>query len=852
MHHSREAGGEVCAQSEAFSAAVDSATGRLTSLHVKDLGCDLVEEKRLAANFRILMPLPDYQCHYIEGEEQTPVSVTAVDGGIDVVYRGLRSDRGEYPIDLNCRIRLDADAIRFQATLTNHSPWPVAEFWYPRIGGWKRFGQGRDAALAVPGYKRCKQDTLLSRRHPGIRGLGAEAAEYAVSYPRMTMPWWHIHDAGSGLGLYLGYHDPVYRFSTWHTYLHPTATGRPDDAWLSDEEAVGEPVGLTFSHVRYPYVHSGEILDSGEFILRLHGGDWRKGARFYRDWFVEHFPVDPEPSWLRREGAWFSSIIYQPEDRIVADYETYDRWCREAQGFGIRCFELIGWDRGGLERDYPDYVPEEKLGGREGFKKLLKSIEDRGGKCLVFVNYNVLDSNSEWYEQELHRHAQVDAFGNVLNWMAWGESTLTARLGLSVRRHVVASLTPPLENILNEKFTDLVRDGARGFQIDKMVVGSILDFHPQNTLKPDTALFEGLVRAVARTLERCRAIDPDFRAASEAVQDRLLPYFEVYYRASQDFDIAPLRLAFPEWTSCQHVSAPADFNGVNGAILTGSVLCVEPDFYQSSLGHPLFKTLGDYIREVLRIREELADILFLGDYFDTAEAHIREVGSTAVGGGALVYRVHGPRNSPRRALAVANPTREERSYHWEFACGGEAEADLYEPFQPPRRVSNREPLRLRGQGLHILVERPRPEDPDRVFYARLGIAGDEVVRADDGYGLVVTQGRRRAWEDGWTAPVYHCRAHDDEIRLVLKVPKGARGTLRLYTIDPDAPAGGRRQEVWIGDRSQGETTDFRAGRWLECPVPDESAETGRLTVRVVNRNPAASCVLSLVEIRAAR
>ena len=284
---------------------------------------------------------------------------------------------------------------------------------------------------------------------------------------------------------------------------------------LLNDEAAGKPVGLIFSHVRYPYIHSGETLESGEFIIRAHQGDWHTGSIFYREWFMTHFPFDKSDSWLRKKSAWFTSIIYQPEDKVVADYETYDRWTKDAQKYGIDCFELIGWDKGGLERDYPVYQPEEKLGGRDGFRKLLKSIDSDGGKCLVFNNYNILDQNTEWYKNELYQFKQQDGFGQQNIWMGWGESTLMARKQLSVRYHVRSSVTPEFEKILSDQFLDLVRDGAHGFQMDKVCVGGALDFNPLNTMKPDVALFEGLVQAIHRLYEECRAVNPDFRMASE-------------------------------------------------------------------------------------------------------------------------------------------------------------------------------------------------------------------------------------------------------------------------------------------------------------------------------------------------
>ena len=227
----------------------------------------------------------------------------------------------------------------------------------------------------------------------------------------MVMPWWEIFDAAHDSGLYLGYHDKTFRYSTFHTYLYPDAAGGTD-AWLTPEQAAGAPVGLVFSHVRYPFIKSGEVFDTGEFIIRAHQGDWHQGSLFYRQWFLEHFPFDKSGSWLRRQSSWFSSIIYQPEDRIVADYKTYDQWTKDAEEYGIKCHELIGWNKGGLERDYPEYYPEPKLGGWEGYRALLGSIKSRGTRCLTFVNYNILDSAGEEYRRDLKTYTRQDQFGS--------------------------------------------------------------------------------------------------------------------------------------------------------------------------------------------------------------------------------------------------------------------------------------------------------------------------------------------------------------------------------------------------------------------------------------------------------
>lgn len=690
-------------ENEHFSLSLDPASGSLSSLVVKRNRSELIGEKRLLANFRIGLPLPEYQCNYIEGPAQKPVTVNKTDSGFDVHFSGLQSEKGQYPLDLSYTITLAEDEVRFRARFVNKSDYAVSEFWFPRIGGWTGFG-GRDALLAVPGYTSCAHNVSLFRHFPGRRDLGAEAAEYSIDYPGMAMPWWDIYDEANDAGLYLGYHDKTCRFGTFHTYLTPNTSG-DTDAWLTEEQAAGDPVGLVFSHVRYPFIKSGEVFDTGEFIIRSHRGDWHQGSLFYREWFLKNFPFDKSGSWLRRQSTWFSSIIYQPEDRIVADYKTYDRWTADAERFGVRCHELIGWNKGGLERDYPEYYPEPKLGGWDGYKALLASIKSRGARCLTFVNYNILDSNGEEFTS-LRMYARQDQFGGTPNHMAWGESTLIARRGFSVHQHYVASVVPPLQDLLEKRFLRLVEAGADGFQIDKTVGGSVLDWNPLNTRKPDEALCEGLVEAIGSLLEKCRRINPQFCLASEAGMDRMMPYVDVYYRAAGGYTISPLRYVFPEWTAVQHVSRPRDFRGINGAVLTGAVICVEPAAYQGTLAAPLYRDLARYVQEVERIRQELAPLIFLGKFYDNQGAHVALAGAQPGKplSPDLFFAVHGDSAGQQRAIVVVNHSGSAQRYTWRFTHRQVERARLYAPFEGMKEVATSDPLEIKGPGVHILVE----------------------------------------------------------------------------------------------------------------------------------------------------
>lgn len=700
-------------ENEHFSLTVDDG-GLLVGLRAGPDGPELVAEPRLAGGFRLLMPYDDLACHYVDARDQRPAAVELSGNRLTIVCDGLAGDRGPLDVRAQFAIELDGPELSFTCRVENDSPLPLAELWWPRLGGLRPTGPLRDAVWTVPAIAAPRQHRLF-RKFPGSHGFGAEFAEWSDLYPGTCMPWRHLWQSEGDRGLLFAYLDTTCRLSSWHWAVSPTMA--PGGCLLDADAAAGEPVGLTFSHVRFPFTGRGQVFDSGRFVLLSHQGDWHAGADWYGQWFRRHFPVPSQPSAVRRHHVWFTSIIYQPEDRVVADYETYGQWCDQAREFGVNCFELIGWDRGGLERDYPQYEPEPKLGGREGLARLLRSIQDRGGLCLVFVNFNILDSATQWYRDELHKHRAHDAFGGQGIWMNWGESTLSARKGINVRRHVLATPSRRMEEILEGYFLDLVKLGARAVQIDKVVANDyqgMLDFNPLGEATPDTSLGEALIRSTQRVLDRCRQEAPDFCAASEAGLDRYIPLAEVFYRAASTEDISPLRYVFPEWTACMHVGGPQDRHIINAAVMTGAVVCVEPFTYQRSLADPLFRELADYLHGVNRLRDELTDVIFLGRYLDTiggavtlaGESTDRDAPTSEPGrAGPLRFRVHADRDDGRRAIVVVNTGEAAVEYQAEFLGWTPGSLQLHQVGGGPSELAADAMLRLDAGSLHVIVGR---------------------------------------------------------------------------------------------------------------------------------------------------
>jgi hypothetical protein len=143
-------------------------------------------------------------------------------------------------------------------------------------------------------------------------------------------------------------------------------------------------------------------------------------------------------------------------------------------------------------------------------------------------------------------------------------------------------------------------------------------------------------------------------------------------------------------------------------------------------------------------------------------------------------------------------------------------------------VPSAEQLRERGTRLYMLCGRPEKE----------------VIFAEPGYAAEVKNGYAY---DGWSLPVYHCRASEEDVQVELTVPPNSAGTVRLFMTDPDNFQGGRKQEVWVGGESLGVIENFQEGRWLEHRVSEKETAEGKVLIRAKNAREGSNAVTSIIE-----
>lgn len=668
-------------------------TGDLVGLHWKDPNLEVIGDPRLGENFRLLVPQVGYEAAYFNSRDQHVSRIQASPDGVVCTYDSLRNEQERIPVRVRYQIRVLNQQILFSIEVDNPTDRKLAEVMYGIVGGQQGIESRFDTESIVPGENRNLAPKSFSQFQGGGYGGGNLGIRYDANgflYPgNMSMGWMDVFNPKAGVGYYYANEDPEIRLSALYFELRPFAksAGVRDNWPLGSELPGGEPLGLTMGWVNFPYAGNGTFT-AGPVALQVHTGDWHTASGIYRAWFDQHFRMARPRTWLRQESAWQSTILSNGEDAIIHRFDELPALAADAKKYGITTFEIDGWNIGGIDRGYPQYQPDPRLGTATEFRKALADLRILGVHPLIFSNIQVADTATPLFHSTLERYTVDGRWAPDWQLWGWGEGTIGARLGLARSNMAVMSPAhPAFRKLLMDQYLGLIRDGAEGLQLDKAGILWPLDFNPQLPVSPDKSLPLGVLETFQELLPKARAINPDFALASEISYDRALPYVDVSYLRMGDIDMdVSLRYTFPEWTATIFGESPGDFNPMNNGMRYGMVWALAPRHYNDSVDEILTRPLARYVSELIRIRKKYEDLLFYGRFHDT-------LGATVRGDADIRYSVFksAQPNSPSQACVVVNfgDAPESAEINFEGVSGSVVIAT---PFNPDRNADL--PVRL--------------------------------------------------------------------------------------------------------------------------------------------------------------
>src|SRR6202023_1088800 len=118
-------------------------------------------------------------------------------------------------------------------------------------------------------------------------------------------------------------------------------------------------------------------------------------------------------------------------------------------------------DNGGIDRGYPQYHPDPRLGKPEEFRKALADMRAIGVHPLIFANIQWADTATPLFHKTVKQYAVEGRWAPDWLVTGWGEGTISARAGLTQSNMTwISASHPAFRKLLMDQYLGLVRNGA--------------------------------------------------------------------------------------------------------------------------------------------------------------------------------------------------------------------------------------------------------------------------------------------------------------------------------------------------------------------------------------------------------
>ena len=620
-------------ENDYYLVEVSPSHGVIARIRDKQRGLELLQEPRLADNFKLSLPIrrtfawQSTEANYILGREQRLTSHRINDSKLALEWDApLQSILGKrYNVSATMTIELVAGDVRFTFGIRNASKLEIGEVFYPILGGALGLGDTaevrRQTQVVVPEALAVRTVSIF-HTFANMSWLGVFGPEQFYSYPdNLSMPWLELNHPALNRSVYFGAHDPVARYKVIHLEMSPgIAPARADGNWPQPEELAGAPAGVKFCFVHFPYQPAGRDFQATPVVLRFHDGNWREGARTYGAWLAAQQDLNkPQADWLYHTPA------FQQCD--AAPFKEIPRWARSAVEAGVHSLLLNRWSTGGMGDAIPRFDPDPRLGTRNEFAEAIRQCHALGVQAAVVVNLPPVSQVAEVYRTEFHQYACQDRWGIPYTSLGVFEaSPLTGGFGAGERRVWMNPGHPGLRRLLVGQMKMLAELGVDGIHVEDFF-GQPLDFNPGLGRTPDRASWEGGLECLREILETCRSVQPAFALSTDIVWDRALGLSRVC--SAEARDRCALSAAVPIWQGTFTVADDDAFGAINNALRYRGRMRVAPADNQP-IGGPATAGIVGYLRTVLAARDILSHTLLDGDLMDADVVRVEGVSAVSV------------------------------------------------------------------------------------------------------------------------------------------------------------------------------------------------------------------------------
>jgi hypothetical protein len=281
-------------ENKLYRVEVSRANGTITRILDKIANLELIQEPRLAANFKFTLPIPGkeswetIEANYIVGGDQVLFSHELKDQSLTLRWRAMKNRAGEkHDVEATMGIALEGDAIRFTLTIDNQTPYRIGEVFFPSLGGLTGLGHDhremKSTQLARPTWTGISQADIF-RQFANFSELGDQGPEQYYAYPgNLSQPWIELTNTKIHRSVYLGAHADRSLVARLELLPGISESSRWDGNWPRHEELQGLPAGVVFSFVDFANHPARTKYEAAPIFLQSHAGDGKPGQP-YRNW----------------------------------------------------------------------------------------------------------------------------------------------------------------------------------------------------------------------------------------------------------------------------------------------------------------------------------------------------------------------------------------------------------------------------------------------------------------------------------------------------------------------------------------------------------------------------------------
>lgn len=638
----------IALENDRLSLTFDESTGALIGFVNKVTGWHWQTTPALGESFDLFVPTADRSYNPVLGVRNRLASFEkSADGrSLTLVWSNLESEYQErLDITLRGTVRLDGASAHFEMTVENRSPHTIASLSWPIIGSIAE----PDPVMKVstPNYGSM---SIFPLWNPASQSLGY----YGTNYPTRILEDRFILVSTPSQGLYVGAHNPdaeenvKFMFEVKPGFENSFRSLNPKTASIS-----GHPVRLTMQVVHYPFLNSGESGPLAPIVLAPYRGDWHAGVDVYKQWLTTWYHPLPMPTWAQDIHAWQQLQIDSSEDDLRTRYVDLPARVADDAKHGITVLQLVGWNRGGQDRDNPTCDTDPRLGTTAQLKYAIAQIEKSGVHVVLFAKYAWADTSTDRYKKELYKYMATDPYGDIYTWAGYRYQTPEQLGGINTRNLATGDTNDPAwRKILAGEFQKVIDLGANGVLFDeaqhKHSSDYNLSFNPNHGHHVPATIWSGDIKLanMYRDMIRDSVGETNFLFSGEEPEDVLAAAYSLSYLRIFPGHIPEERYAFPFRPMMMAVTGFDDREMINRALMYRYILSYEPFNFKGDLGDfPLTLAYGE---KVDALRRKYRDYLWDAVFRDTLGAEVTTAGAPYKNYSVFV------RHDGRRGIVVVN------------------------------------------------------------------------------------------------------------------------------------------------------------------------------------------------------